>query len=99
MSPLQDEVFPYPQIGNEELEEIKQLVAPVERFFSEEGDGADEGTQPLLHVTITFNNESFFFMISSGFSQNRPRKQDSSRDHERSEGAWPVWNHGSGGIW
>lgn len=34
---LQDEVFPYPEIGNEELEEIKQLVAPVERFFSEEG--------------------------------------------------------------
>lgn len=34
----QDEVFPYPQIGNEELEEIKQLVAPVERFFSEEGE-------------------------------------------------------------
>ncbi|TNM88321.1 hypothetical protein fugu_004575 [Takifugu bimaculatus] len=35
-----DEVFPYPQIGNEELEEIKQLVAPVERFFSEEVDSA-----------------------------------------------------------
>uniref|UniRef100_A0A674P4D3 Acyl-CoA dehydrogenase family, member 9 n=1 Tax=Takifugu rubripes TaxID=31033 RepID=A0A674P4D3_TAKRU len=40
MFPLQDEVFPYPQIGNEELEEIKQLVAPVERFFSEEVDSA-----------------------------------------------------------
>lgn len=34
---LQDEVFPYPEVGNEELEEIKQLVAPVERFFREEG--------------------------------------------------------------
>ncbi|TNM88318.1 hypothetical protein fugu_004572 [Takifugu bimaculatus] len=40
MFPLQDEVFPYPQIGNEELEEIKQLVVPVERFFSEEVDSA-----------------------------------------------------------
>lgn len=34
---LQDEVFPYPEIGNEELEEMKQFVAPVDRFFSEEG--------------------------------------------------------------
>lgn len=35
---LQAEVFPYPEIGNEEVEEINQLVAPVERFFSEEGE-------------------------------------------------------------
>lgn len=34
---LQAEVFPFPEIGNEELEEINQLVAPVERFFNEEG--------------------------------------------------------------
>ncbi|KAF7649405.1 hypothetical protein LDENG_00141690 [Lucifuga dentata] len=34
------EVFPYPEIGNEEVEEINQLVAPVERFFSEEVDSA-----------------------------------------------------------
>ncbi|KAM4581757.1 complex I assembly factor ACAD9, mitochondrial [Fundulus diaphanus] len=34
------EVFPYPEIGNEELEEIKQFVAPVEKFFSEEVDSA-----------------------------------------------------------
>uniref|UniRef100_A0A7N6BYS6 Complex I assembly factor ACAD9, mitochondrial n=1 Tax=Anabas testudineus TaxID=64144 RepID=A0A7N6BYS6_ANATE len=34
------EVFPYPEIGNEELEELKQLVAPVEKFFSEEVDSA-----------------------------------------------------------
>ncbi|XP_070758177.1 complex I assembly factor ACAD9, mitochondrial [Enoplosus armatus] len=34
------EVFPYPEIGNEEAEEIKQLVAPVEKFFSEEVDSA-----------------------------------------------------------
>uniref|UniRef100_A0A671WCQ5 Acyl-CoA dehydrogenase family, member 9 n=1 Tax=Sparus aurata TaxID=8175 RepID=A0A671WCQ5_SPAAU len=34
---LQAEVFPYPEIGNEEVEEINQLVAPVERFFTEEG--------------------------------------------------------------
>lgn len=68
MLPLQDEVFPYPQIGNEELEEIKQLVAPVERFFSEEGERADEGF--LIHVAITFNKKLLFSMISSGFSQN-----------------------------
>uniref|UniRef100_A0AAQ5YZH0 Acyl-CoA dehydrogenase family, member 9 n=1 Tax=Amphiprion ocellaris TaxID=80972 RepID=A0AAQ5YZH0_AMPOC len=37
---LQAEVFPYPEIGNEELEEINQLVAPVERFFSEDVDSA-----------------------------------------------------------
>ncbi|KAG8007358.1 Acyl-CoA dehydrogenase family member 9 [Nibea albiflora] len=35
------EVFPYPEIGNEEVEEINQLVAPVERFFNEEGEGAE----------------------------------------------------------
>ncbi|XP_029005899.1 complex I assembly factor ACAD9, mitochondrial [Betta splendens] len=34
------EVFPYPEIGNEELEELKQLVAPVEKFFSEDVDSA-----------------------------------------------------------
>ncbi|KAF3855709.1 hypothetical protein F7725_016432 [Dissostichus mawsoni] len=31
-----DEVFPYPEVSLEEVEEINQLVAPVERFFSEE---------------------------------------------------------------
>ncbi|XP_058487521.1 complex I assembly factor ACAD9, mitochondrial-like [Solea solea] len=35
-----DEVFPYPEIGKEELDEINQLVAPVEKFFSEEVDSA-----------------------------------------------------------
>ncbi|XP_072438312.1 complex I assembly factor ACAD9, mitochondrial [Chiloscyllium punctatum] len=34
----QKEVFPYPEISNEELEEINQLVAPVEKFFNEEVD-------------------------------------------------------------
>ncbi|TMS18811.1 Acyl-CoA dehydrogenase family member 9, mitochondrial [Larimichthys crocea] len=34
------EVFPYPEIGNEEVEEINQLVAPVERFFNEEVDSS-----------------------------------------------------------
>ncbi|XP_034549143.1 complex I assembly factor ACAD9, mitochondrial [Notolabrus celidotus] len=34
------EVFPYPEIGNEEADEINQLVAPVERFFTEEVDSA-----------------------------------------------------------
>ncbi|XP_059185279.1 complex I assembly factor ACAD9, mitochondrial [Centropristis striata] len=34
------EVFPYPEIGNEELEELNQLVAPVEKFFNEEVDSA-----------------------------------------------------------
>ncbi len=38
---LQAEVFPYPEIGNEEVEEIKQLVAPVEKFFNEEGEAGD----------------------------------------------------------
>ncbi|KAM4613851.1 complex I assembly factor ACAD9, mitochondrial [Polymixia lowei] len=32
------EVFPYPEIGKEELEEINQFVAPVERFFNEDVD-------------------------------------------------------------
>ncbi|XP_042354069.1 complex I assembly factor ACAD9, mitochondrial [Plectropomus leopardus] len=35
-----EEVFPYPEIGNEELEEINQLVAPVEKFFNENVDSA-----------------------------------------------------------
>uniref|UniRef100_A0A8C3T1I2 Complex I assembly factor ACAD9, mitochondrial n=1 Tax=Chelydra serpentina TaxID=8475 RepID=A0A8C3T1I2_CHESE len=30
--------FPYPEISNEELEEINQFVGPVEKFFSEEVD-------------------------------------------------------------
>lgn len=34
------EVFPYPEIGNEELEEINQLVSPVEKFFNEKVDSA-----------------------------------------------------------
>ncbi|KAK5873098.1 hypothetical protein PBY51_013742 [Eleginops maclovinus] len=34
------EVFPYPEVGNEEAEEISMLVAPVEKFFSEEVDSA-----------------------------------------------------------
>ncbi|XP_070295659.1 complex I assembly factor ACAD9, mitochondrial [Salvelinus sp. IW2-2015] len=32
------ECFPYPEIGNEELEEINSFVAPVEKFFAEEVD-------------------------------------------------------------
>ena len=32
------EVFPYPEIGNEELEELNQFVAPVEKFFNENGE-------------------------------------------------------------
>ncbi|XP_032893103.1 complex I assembly factor ACAD9, mitochondrial isoform X2 [Amblyraja radiata] len=34
----QHEVFPYPEVSKEELEEINQLVAPVERFFNEDVD-------------------------------------------------------------
>uniref|UniRef100_A0AAX7TVP8 Complex I assembly factor ACAD9, mitochondrial n=1 Tax=Astatotilapia calliptera TaxID=8154 RepID=A0AAX7TVP8_ASTCA len=44
------EVFPYPEIGNDEVEEIKQLVAPVEKFFSDDVDSAKidrEATIPL----------------------------------------------------
>ncbi|KAM4687176.1 LOW QUALITY PROTEIN: complex I assembly factor ACAD9, mitochondrial-like [Rhinophrynus dorsalis] len=33
-----EEVFPYPEISKEELEEINQFVAPVEKFFNEEVD-------------------------------------------------------------
>ncbi|XP_060095830.1 complex I assembly factor ACAD9, mitochondrial-like [Heteronotia binoei] len=33
-----EEVFPYPEISNEELEEINQFVGPVEKFFTEEVD-------------------------------------------------------------
>uniref|UniRef100_A0A668AJB2 Complex I assembly factor ACAD9, mitochondrial n=1 Tax=Myripristis murdjan TaxID=586833 RepID=A0A668AJB2_9TELE len=33
-----EKVFPYPEIGNEELEEINQFVAPVEKFFNEDVD-------------------------------------------------------------
>uniref|UniRef100_A0A672T3G3 Acyl-CoA dehydrogenase family member 9, mitochondrial-like n=1 Tax=Sinocyclocheilus grahami TaxID=75366 RepID=A0A672T3G3_SINGR len=32
------EVFPYPEISHEELEEINQLVQPVEKFFNEDVD-------------------------------------------------------------
>uniref|UniRef100_A0A8C4E6D3 Complex I assembly factor ACAD9, mitochondrial n=1 Tax=Dicentrarchus labrax TaxID=13489 RepID=A0A8C4E6D3_DICLA len=37
---VQAEVFPYPEIESEEVEELNQLVAPVERFFSEQVDSA-----------------------------------------------------------
>ena len=53
---LQAEVFPYPEIGNEEVEEIKQLVAPVERFFSEEGEGG-------LLMNMSFRNEYILVAI------------------------------------
>ncbi|KAH0630094.1 hypothetical protein JD844_012719 [Phrynosoma platyrhinos] len=33
-----EEVFPYPEISNDELEEINQFVGPVEKFFREEVD-------------------------------------------------------------
>ncbi|NWI58535.1 ACAD9 dehydrogenase, partial [Calyptomena viridis] len=33
-----EEVFPYPEITNEELAEINQFVGPVEKFFNEEVD-------------------------------------------------------------
>ncbi|XP_032049756.1 complex I assembly factor ACAD9, mitochondrial [Aythya fuligula] len=33
-----EEVFPYPEISNEELQEINQFVGPVEKFFTEEVD-------------------------------------------------------------
>uniref|UniRef100_A0A8C6YFQ6 Complex I assembly factor ACAD9, mitochondrial n=1 Tax=Naja naja TaxID=35670 RepID=A0A8C6YFQ6_NAJNA len=35
---LHKEVFPYPEISNEELQEINDFVAPVEKFFQEEVD-------------------------------------------------------------
>lgn len=34
------EVFPYPEISNEELEELNQFVQPVEKFFNESVDSA-----------------------------------------------------------
>ncbi|XP_053324580.1 complex I assembly factor ACAD9, mitochondrial [Spea bombifrons] len=33
-----EEVFPYPEVTKDELEEINQFVAPVEKFFNEEVD-------------------------------------------------------------
>uniref|UniRef100_A0A8C6YZE3 Complex I assembly factor ACAD9, mitochondrial n=2 Tax=Nothoprocta perdicaria TaxID=30464 RepID=A0A8C6YZE3_NOTPE len=33
-----EEVFPYPEVKNEELEEMKQFVQPIEKFFREEVD-------------------------------------------------------------
>ncbi|NWT13490.1 ACAD9 dehydrogenase, partial [Vireo altiloquus] len=33
-----EEVFPFPEISNEELAEINQFVGPVEKFFNEEVD-------------------------------------------------------------
>ncbi|XP_072203549.1 complex I assembly factor ACAD9, mitochondrial [Excalfactoria chinensis] len=33
-----EEVFPFPEISNEELQEVNQFVGPVEKFFAEEVD-------------------------------------------------------------
>lgn len=61
---LQSEVFPYPEIRNEELEEIRQFVTPVEKFFNEEGEirhyvkSTSVTTEPfntLCHVLIIFS--------------------------------------------
>lgn len=49
---LQSEVFPYPEIGSEELEELNQLVAPVERFFSEEGETSRTFTSSASSLTV-----------------------------------------------
>uniref|UniRef100_A0A8C9UEI5 Acyl-CoA dehydrogenase family member 9 n=1 Tax=Serinus canaria TaxID=9135 RepID=A0A8C9UEI5_SERCA len=38
LSTQKEEVFPYPEISNEELAEINQFVGPVEKFFNEEVD-------------------------------------------------------------
>lgn len=46
---LQAEVFPYPEISNEELEELNQFVSPVEKFFTEEGEEA--ASESRRHVS------------------------------------------------
>lgn len=38
MGKINKEVFPFPEISNEELEELNMLVGPVERFFDEQVD-------------------------------------------------------------
>uniref|UniRef100_A0A9L0TC09 Complex I assembly factor ACAD9, mitochondrial n=1 Tax=Equus caballus TaxID=9796 RepID=A0A9L0TC09_HORSE len=38
LAPSEKEVFPFPEVGQEELNEINQFVAPVEKFFTEEVD-------------------------------------------------------------
>ncbi|XP_030061622.1 complex I assembly factor ACAD9, mitochondrial [Microcaecilia unicolor] len=35
---VKEEVFPYPEVTNEELNEINQFVGPVEKFFNEDVD-------------------------------------------------------------
>ncbi|MEE6501570.1 hypothetical protein FKM82_004250 [Ascaphus truei] len=35
---IKEEVFPYPEISKDELEEVNQFVAPIEKFFNEEVD-------------------------------------------------------------
>lgn len=34
---FQKEVFPFPEVSQDELKEINQFVGPVEKFFTEEG--------------------------------------------------------------
>lgn len=64
--PLQAEVFPYPEIGNEEVDEINQLVAPVEKFFSEEGERDLENSR---------HKENSTCLVSySGFKSQKKRK-------------------------
>ncbi|TRY91522.1 hypothetical protein DNTS_029484 [Danionella cerebrum] len=43
-----DEVFPYPEISNEELDELKQLVQPVEKFFNESVDSEKIDRQAVI---------------------------------------------------
>lgn len=35
--PFQKGVFPFPEVSQDELNEINQFVGPLERFFTEEG--------------------------------------------------------------
>ncbi|KAM8930514.1 complex I assembly factor ACAD9, mitochondrial [Pelodytes ibericus] len=57
-----EEVFPYPEVTKDELEEINQFVAPVEKFFSEEVDSKkiDETAKIPLETLEGLKNLGLF---------------------------------------
>lgn len=51
-------MFPYPEIGNEELEEMNMFVAPVEKFFNEQGKRKVKMSSSQIYVSHVVNIRS-----------------------------------------
>uniref|UniRef100_A0A8C2I2I6 Acyl-CoA dehydrogenase family, member 9 n=1 Tax=Cyprinus carpio TaxID=7962 RepID=A0A8C2I2I6_CYPCA len=62
------EVFPFPEISKEELEELNQLVQPVEKFFNEDG-GYKTSVYYCVFVSLLRAFSSYGILIAGNDSQ------------------------------